>query len=212
MAHELKSTSFGIPYFVEFANLTFRRRRKKRNSKRSQATHSIYSTPDFSDSDWTLVGYDGSSETLSAHSRFDKPEIEEQGLYIRFASSAASSSSLAGSENIVPRQLSPTRAMRLKHRIASAVLKAGMDAGSEEAADPLDCALRQRGALPPAPASCFYRGTYGQVMQAFQSAGLTATACDEAGFPNATRLGAMFVVNQTSRSRNVELMKVTLWA
>lgn len=224
MSPGLKLPSFGIPFVVE---LTFRR--KKRSPKRSKATSSIYSTSDFSESDWTLVGYD-SAGRLSAYSVHGKSEIEGQGLYIRFASSASSSS--LGYENTVPRPLSPTRAARLKHRIANAVLKAGMDTGSEEAPDPLDCALRQRGALPPASASSFYRGTYGQVMEAFQSAGLTATACDEAGFPNgawsplgswptvrltrvhgtATRLGAMFVVNQSRRSGDMELVKVTLWA
>ncbi|EKM61634.1 uncharacterized protein PHACADRAFT_248351 [Phanerochaete carnosa HHB-10118-sp] len=161
MAPHIKFTSFGIPYL---ANITFRR--KKRSSK------SVYSNAEFSDSDWTFAS--ASSDTL-AYPAIDKSHIEEQGLYVCFAAYA----------DLPPRPLSPTRAMRLKHRIASAVVRAGMGyAGDAEAADPIDCALRERGALPPVPVSTLYTGTYGQVWDAFEAAGLVARTCDEAGFPN----------------------------
>lgn len=218
MSPEIKFTSFGIPYLVEFANVTFRR--KKRASMRPKSNQTVYSSAQFSDSDWTLATL--SSDTL-AYPVPDKNETEGQGLYIRLASQTPSPTRTG--------PLSASRALRLKHRIARAVVSAGMDyAPDAAAAEPLDGALRARGALPPVPVSSLYRGTYGQVMAAFAAAGLTTSVCDESGFPDgacaalpregaadvclrfaATRLGAMFVVNATA-SGAVEFTKITLYA
>jgi hypothetical protein len=187
MAPEIKFSSFGIPYLVEFANVTFRR--KKRNSIRP-GRKSIYSTATFSDSDWTFASI--SSETL-AYPVVGKAETEGQGLYIRFASHAA----------VYPaRPLSPTRAMQLKYRIADAIVKAGMDYASTatDASDLDYAALKEQGELPPVPVSSLYSGTYGQVMEAFESAGLIASVCDESGFSNGDTVYSLLQVLVTDTS------------
>jgi len=48
-------------------------------------------------------------------------------------------------------------------------------------------------------------------MSAFSAAGLTTTPCDQFGFADAQRLGALFVVKQTELGA-LELTKLTLWA
>lgn len=168
MAPEVKFTSFGIPYLVEFANVTFRRKKRA-----SRITTTLYSIPHCNDSDWTfasLYSDDGSEEEIK------EPEPEGEGLYIRFASQAATA---------YPAPLSQSRLTRLKYRIAKAVVAAGMDpsAPNTDALDSQSCLVSQaQKALPPVPVSSFYSGTYGQVMDALESAGLIAATCDEAGF------------------------------
>lgn len=55
-----------------------------------------------------------------------------------------------------------------------------------------------------------FRGTYGQVMSALKDAGLMMTPCTEAGFEDATRLGALFVAGPNEHG-GVALTKLTLW-
>ncbi len=183
MAPEVKFTSFGIPYIVEFANVTFRKKKRLSSLFSHNRKRSIYSSPHLNDSDWTFAT--ASSDTLAYPVAYDT-DSEGQGLYIRFASQDAS---------FPPQPLSASRLARLKYRIANAVVAAGMDGspGSEKH-DPVDKALKARGHLPPVPVSSLYRGTYGQVMAAMKSAGLTATLCDESQFPAGERFSSVIML------------------
>ncbi|KAI0695638.1 hypothetical protein BC835DRAFT_1273134, partial [Cytidiella melzeri] len=207
MAPEVKFTSFGIPYLVEFANVTFRRRKRNTAYQRQPAT--LYSMPHCDDSDWTFASLSSRSEKGAYAVIESEDENEEEGepgegLWIRFASQANTT------YHSFP--LSQSRLTRLKHRIAKAVVAAGMESGQNmQPSDPFETALRTQGVVPPAPVSSFYRGTYGQVMEALQSAGLVVSQCEESGFEGATFLGALFVGRQT-RSGGVELAKLSLWA
>ena len=120
--------------------------------------------------------------------RGQEGEREGQGLLIRFASQHARA----------PGKLSEQRLARLKYRIAKAVMAAGMHTspspefgvdegtGAYESAPPRESYMsigsiysdevEQRG-LP----GSLFRGTYGQVMNALQGAGLTASPCKESG-------------------------------
>jgi hypothetical protein len=180
MAPEVKFTAFGIPYLVEFANVTFRRRKSKAYGR--QASQAIYTIPRGNDSDWTFASLSSKSDRDVAYAVIEsesedeqEDEIEpEEGLWIRFASQVPTPYSFP---------LSESRLTRLKYRIAKAVVAAGMESSPNmQISDPFNNALRVKGALPPVPVSSFYRGTYGQVMEALQSAGLVASQCEESGF------------------------------
>lgn len=198
MAPEIKfaSISFNIPLLSGFANATFRRR--KRNARRAQSA-ALYAMPQCNDSDWTFASLSSvdkhdkpayavvesvtsslsSSETDSQYSQ-ESAEDEEtisEGLWIRFASQLETSTPYSY-------PLSEKRLARLRYRIAKAVVAAGMESSPEldvQPTDPFDKALQTRGALPPPVSSC-YRGTYGQVMEALEAAGLVASQCEESGF------------------------------
>ncbi|GJE89626.1 hypothetical protein PsYK624_057300 [Phanerochaete sordida] len=189
---------FGIRALLR---LTFRR--KGRRSQASKSKHAsqpepIDPEPAFSDSDWEFAS--ASSATLAAPPALDGAAMDEQGLYVCWAAFAG----------LPPRPLSPARALRLKQRIAGAVVAAGMGA-APPAQDPVDAALRAQGAVPRAPGSALYIGTFGQVEDAFDAAGLVTSVCDVEGFPEATRLGTMFVVRQKPAGA-MQLVKLTLWA
>ena len=194
MAPVLKLTSFGIPSLVEFANVAFRRH--KRNARRAQSA-ALYAMSHANDSDWTFASHpstneidkpayaviepesESESDGTESPSRYSQESAEEEtggeGLWIRFSSQV---------EAPMPYSypLSERRLRRLKYRIAKAVVAAGMESSpSMEISDPFDNALQTRG-LPPVPVSSLYRGTYGQVMEAMQSAGLVVSQCEESGF------------------------------
>ncbi|KAI0348289.1 hypothetical protein BDW22DRAFT_75735 [Trametopsis cervina] len=207
MAPEIRFTSFGIPYLVEFANVTFRRRHRK--SRQPQSTVYAHSN----DSDWSFASFPSDkNDAYAVHETDSESESEEEtsgpegeGLWIRFASQVQVPTPYAF-------PLSESRLTRLKYRIAKAVVAAGMESSPNmEAPDPFNHALKKHDVLPSVPVSSFYRGTYGQVMEAIQSAGLVVSQCEESGFSGATFLGALFVGRQTS-SGGVELMKLSLWA
>ncbi|KAJ3556575.1 hypothetical protein NM688_g1949 [Phlebia brevispora] len=202
MAPEIKFTSFGIPYLVEFANVTFRR--KKRNSvlpplpppKRS----SFYLVHP-KGSDWTLATT--SSATL-AYPNHDSAESEGRAMYIRFASEGPNAP-------IPGPPLSDRRMAKLLRRLGRAVLAVGMDqSGQSDANDASVEKAANKHGLSDANGA-LYRGTYGQVMQALQAAGLTSTLCDESALQGATRLGLMFIIRPTGYG-GVELSRVTLFA
>ncbi|KAM5535829.1 hypothetical protein V8D89_010447 [Ganoderma adspersum] len=147
-------------------------------------------------------------------------EPEGKGLLIRFASQLAPPS----------HQLSQNRLRRLKYRIAKAVMAAGMHTATSPEFDPTDEAsgASAYGATPREsyasigsiyseeveengmPGSLF-RGTYGQVMNALQGAGLSVSPCKESGVQYATSLGALFVAQHNAYG-GVEFIKLTLWA
>ncbi|CCM04474.1 uncharacterized protein FIBRA_06654 [Fibroporia radiculosa] len=213
MAPEVKFTSYGIPYIVEFANVKFRPTHSRPPLPPSKLNNVLHTNGSMS----TLLSSveTASSETLVYPPKnvFSTPDgTSSQGLYIRFASHRYRP----------PRKLSEGRLLRLKHRIAKAVLAAGMDSTPvTEKDDPMEVHKLSRvsyGSIKSTDSynaedesGSLFRGTYGQVMNALHSVGLTTTPCKESGVDEATRLGALFVAKH-SASGDVEFTKLTLWA
>lgn len=183
MTPEIKFTSFGIPYLVEFANVRFRSVLKRRhampNPIRNRSNSSSSSGSASSDSTASSSLITASSETLA--SVYDDGG-DGNGLFIQFAT-----------HQFGPRQvLSESRLTRMKYLIAHAAVAAGMTAPSSiDKSDPVDRAMRRLSRRfeaqshdnqQQAPStSSFYRGTYGQLMAALQSAGLITTPCKASG-------------------------------
>ncbi|CAL1694503.1 unnamed protein product [Somion occarium] len=208
MVSEIKFTSFGIPYLVEFANVKFRAALKRRSAhlRPSRSRSSSSSASSGSSNSSGYVSVEASLATASSETLVYSDERDGEGLYIQFASR----------QTDAPRPLSETRLARLKHRIANAVLAAGMDTPvASDVSDPMGQVIhrlsqRFEKQSHHSPSS-FYRGTYGQVIGALQSAGLTITPCKASGLEDAQRLGSLFVANHTELG-TVELTKLTLWA
>lgn len=173
MTPEIRFTPFGIPYVVEFANVAFRKRSKTSIS-------SVAPTAGASCSTITLGHASTTQPSVSTVSLVNPPEARGEGLWIQL-----------NSQQTYPyRRLSETRVARLKHRIANAVVAAGMNApATAKVTTPERCVSHgrihtsdlRRAHAPPAPSS-LYHGTYGQVMSAFRAAGLSTTPCDQSGF------------------------------
>ncbi|KZT72866.1 hypothetical protein DAEQUDRAFT_663600 [Daedalea quercina L-15889] len=220
MAPEIKFTAFGIPYVVEFKNVSFRVRSRShspppRNTiiDRDSRCFSfiLVDRPPSIDDTASIASIETASSQTLAYPGED--EGEGEGLFIQFATQRQG----------MHQKLSNMRLWRLKQRIAKAVLAAGMDASpGTEKLDPMDVPTLSRmsyGSIrsddsSPAPdgsPGALFRGTYGQVMTALQAAGLVATPCKESGFDQATRLGALFVANHKDNSK-LEFTKLTLWA
>jgi len=247
MAQEIKFNHFGIPYVVEFANVTFR---PSCAFKRSQTTpllptlsrtdscstnetyrssppaHSFFSSRSRSSSrSHTLHRRRSSSPTESLSSWCSIPPYEPprepeppnsetapqgRGLYIQFSSSFPTSEPPPSYFSRPEPIRSKHAVSRLRQTIASAVRDAGMESPSAvEKQNLLDTKDTSRPTQQKSSKSLF-KGTYGQVMSALKDAGLMITPCTEAGFEEATRLGALFVVGP-NEDGGVELTKLTLW-
>ncbi|KAF9820008.1 hypothetical protein IEO21_01670 [Rhodonia placenta] len=178
MAPEIRFNTWGIPYLVEFGNVGFRPR--PRPASPALSLNPSYTT---CGSTATLLNTVGSSATASSETLqcLEGDSDESKGLYIRFASHRYRP----------PHKLSNSRLLRLKHRIAKAVMAAGMDsspAGEKE--DPIRVhqlsrasygSIQSTDSLPEEGSGSLFRGTYGQVMSALQSVGLVTTPCKESG-------------------------------
>ncbi|KAI0720084.1 hypothetical protein C8T65DRAFT_736250 [Cerioporus squamosus] len=213
MAPQVRFNAFGIPYLVEFANVSFRSRSRSGSTSTTEL----------------------SSDTHSLNSSLHKPTFERRPSRLRSSPSIATFDSdwtfaTASSETLAaahsPRKLSHNRLARLKYRIAKAVMAAGMDSSpGAECANPMDtraeaakdayraslCSIRSEEVETRGMPASLFRGTYGQVITALKAAGLTMTPCSESGVENATRLGALFVAHQNPYG-GVEFTKLTLWA
>ena len=184
----IKFTSWGVPYLVEFANVSFRRKMKKQHRKSlcppplpPKDERYLYTASEkvASDivSDWSFAS--GSTETVDEYPVVGREESEGRVLYIRFASERLTS--------IPGPPLSARRLCTLTRRIARAVVAEGMDASpASERLNP-DGSVTKRASLP-ASAGSLYRGTYGQVVAALESTGLTSTLCDEDDVPGGTHI------------------------
>ena len=179
MSPEIKFSSWGIPYIVEFANVKFRR--KLMHKRRSlcpppvppKDTRYLYTLPVSNDSDWTFAS--SSSETLNEqYPVVGKEESEGRVLYIRFASE--------GLTAIPGPALSSRRLHTLGRRIAGALVAVGMVPSPASERINSDGSITKRASMP-AHAGSLYSGTYGQVITALNSAGLTSTLCDEDAVP-----------------------------
>lgn len=202
MAPEIKFNAFGIPYLVEFKNISFRARSRLRSRTPRRATVIdrdsrcfsfilVDRPPGFDDAitDTASIASVVTASTASSQTLAYPPEntSEGDGLFIQFAT-----------HHGMYQKLSAMRLWRLKQRIAQAVVAAGMDASPGTVRmDPMDVrtlsrmsygSIRSDGSVPAPDGSpgALFRGTYGQVMTALQAAGLVATPCKESGFDQGT--------------------------
>ncbi|KAF7794848.1 hypothetical protein EIP86_005990 [Pleurotus ostreatoroseus] len=217
MPPQVKFNSFGIPFVVEFANVTFRRAKRRSDVPPPPPPKDYPSRISYQRlsvaSDWVVVSpppttpavWAASSSTMSVASSatlyptLEPQQVEGKALYIRFASEGPNAP-MPGPP------LSAPRIEQLKRRLARAVLAAGMTQSPSTQLTKAGPVIETdnahgRGSL--------FRGTYGQVEEAIIAAGLTARRCDES-LP-ATRLGVMFVM-QPNKYGEIELVRVTLFA
>lgn len=195
MAPEIKFSAFGIPYLVEFRNVSFRARSRSRSRTPPRATivdrdsrcfsFILVDRPPSFDDAVTDTASIASIATASSQTLAYPGEDtgEGDGLFIQFATHCG-----------MHQKLSAMRLWRLKQRIAKAVIAAGMDASpGTERTDPMDMptlsrmsygSIQSDGSAPASDDSpgALFRGTYGQVMTALQAAGLIVTPCKESGF------------------------------
>jgi len=205
MPGQVKFTAYGVPYVEEFSNITI-----------APAA------------DAPITGSKLSRcPTCGTHSKHESTSSSGGGIFIQIPRRRHSTT---GYPSMPPtRKLSEGRLLRLKHAIADAVTNAGMSTPppgeelKEEAA--LQTSrflgkfrpLLRRGSTSSSTSTAsksastsLYRGTYGQVMNALNSAGLVTTPCPSSGFEQATRLGALFVA-KTNDDGAVRFEKLTLW-
>ncbi|KZT27600.1 hypothetical protein NEOLEDRAFT_1154986 [Neolentinus lepideus HHB14362 ss-1] len=207
MAPDIRFTPDGVPYLVEFSNITF--------ASTSTKSHQRKPIPP----QFTRPNQNHRASYLSTSSSLDLSTDDDAsgGLYIHFP--AWPSRPGAGGipfPSVPAKKTSRSRLMRLRKIIASSVLDAGMDTPAELKTDPLAAAGRRLNVeRPPSGApekgAALFSGTYGQVVGALTAAGLAIAPCGENGFEYATRLGALFVVHPTDGGV-VEFRKLTLWA
>lgn len=114
-------------------------------------------------------------------------QVVPDGLFIHFPSSIQSRKTLSTRRRI----------RRLKETIAEAVVLAGMDSPpANEQLDPMERtpSCRMRGlSTVSAEAGSLFRGTYGQVVAALRSAGLSITPCADTGFGDGVSLPSMWI-------------------
>jgi len=208
MPAEIKFTSFGIPYLVEFANVSIRSPASvfKKKGKAKSKTDKLPPTP--GPVRCPTCGHHPHA-ALSAKGGGDAKDHGPRpgGLYIRFGSEPT---------DAAPSRISDRRLARLRRTIAEAVTNAGMSTpptdenlNATDATSPLDGRAAVRSTESSKQA--LFKGTYGQVKEALKNAGLITTPCAEGGFENATRLGALFVVNSKGQPAGLEFTKLTLW-
>ncbi|TFK56489.1 hypothetical protein OE88DRAFT_1721696 [Heliocybe sulcata] len=208
MSPEIRFTPDGVPYLVEFSNISFR--------SQNHAPHQRKPIP----AQFTRASYLSTSSSLSL-SLSPTDDDGPGGLYIHFPARAAPGG--IPFPSVPSKRTSRSKLMRLRKIIASSVLDAGMDTPAEQKADPLAEAGRRlnrrqsvvsshsSGGAGAEKGAALFSGTYGQVVDALTGAGLAIARCGENGFEHATRLGALFVVNNTSTGE-LEFRKLTLWA
>ena len=193
MPSDIKFNSFGIPYLVEFANLSLRKKgdklkRSKSNKERpgSEPPKPPPKTPS-APARCPTCGHTRSHLAPPPPRFSESPAPKQQvkpprpgGLYIRFESSSG----------LATTKLSSRRLAKLRTAIEEAVTNAGMMRPSPDetgsAADvTLDDTMRSREtSRSDTSKKALFKGTYGQVKQALKAAGLVATPCSENGFEN----------------------------
>jgi hypothetical protein len=156
---------------------------------------------EFSASAETLVGFEGTfTPPLPVVPSEDGLSLRTGGLYIQFPTSPTTSDAPTGApslHSIEPdtegtsqvdfEKTNRLRLYRLSRAISKAVLAAGMEAPSKPAKklDAEECASSKTGdARTVKGRQGLFKGTYGQVRDAFRAAGLVTTPCGEDGVPN----------------------------
>ena len=207
---------------------------------------------EFSASEETLVEFEStiaSTPPVSVVPSEDGLSLRTGGLYIQFPTPPTTSD--IPSEATLPPSVEPAtegmsqadfekasrlRLHRLSRAISKAVLAAGMEAPPKQTKkfDTEEGASSKTGdARPVKGRQGLFKGTYGQVRDAFRAAGLVTTPCGEDGVPNgmcpplcllsvtchtadrcclvpATRLGALFIANPDGQGA-VVFTKVVMW-
>ncbi|KAH7886048.1 hypothetical protein F5I97DRAFT_1927929 [Phlebopus sp. FC_14] len=230
MTREIRFNSFGIPYIVEFANVSFHRRSSSSSSSfcRVPSSASSASLPLQTRRLFSLRSVSSFFSKKSRRSLQNNispptaPVPSENTLPTwcaipPFTPPAPTSSNSAPSlaEALFIQFSSPHPPMTRKQRLAylqrtisHAVLDAGMDTPSN-GNNP-----RPSTEHPPRPGfkipETLYCGTYGQMVSALESVGLFATPCLDTGFPGGTQIGALFVARHVG-TNGVQLRKLTLW-
>jgi len=182
---------------------------------------------EFSASEETLVEFEAAvsaTPPVPVIPSEDGLSLRTGGLYIQFPTDITTTSDVP-SEASSPPSTEPVteeadfekttrlRLYRLSRAISKAVLAAGME-GAPKATKKFDAeesigSKAGDGGLVKGRQGLF-KGTYGQVRNAFRAAGLVTTPCGEDGVPNSTRLGALFVANPDGQGA-VVFTKVVMW-
>jgi hypothetical protein len=158
---------------------------------------------EFSASQETLVEFEGTAALtppVSVAPPQDGLSLRTGGLYIQFPISPMTSDVPTGVPSlpsIEPKtegmsqvdfeKTTRLRLRRLSRAISKAVLAAGMEAPPKPAKkfDTEECASsKTEDARPVKVRQGLFKGTYGQVRNAFRAAGLVTTPCGEDGVPN----------------------------
>ncbi|CDO73024.1 hypothetical protein BN946_scf185007.g78 [Trametes cinnabarina] len=237
MSPEVRFNALGIPYVVEFANVTFRSpsRSSSRASSRPVVSRRDAELPPLPSSRPLGLRRDASASRSSLNLR---PTLSRSTLNSdRTLAATASSETLACQEpekaidtnedhglyirfatqlSQPPSKLSPSRIARLKYRIAKAVMAAGMDTSpSAELGDPMDDSARGRASISSIRSEDVEtKGMPGSLFRG--TYGQVMTALRAAGLTtvackeSATRLGALFVARLNEQGI-VEFTKLTLW-
>ncbi|KLO09342.1 hypothetical protein SCHPADRAFT_834136 [Schizopora paradoxa] len=226
MPAEIKFNNLGIPYLVEFANISIRSSslfsKKNKDGKKGAAKKEIKKDDKKKKLPPPPIRCPTCGHLPSHSPRGDDDDehgARPGGLHIRFAS--ASGSTLQLTPGAPSQKLSDRRLAKLRWAIATAVTRAGMTTPANEDGNPADSASSAgsssdghssaRSTASTASKQSLFKGTYGQVKEALKNAGLVATPCPETGFENATRLGALFVANSKTTGDGLQLTKLTLW-
>ena len=198
MPSEIKFNSFGIPYLVEFANMSLRSKKGDKAAKASKSSKGLFKEKEKDKSGppkpppknpmlpsrCPTCGHMPTTNLAPPHREHPaKPASKPPrpgGLYIRFASSPGTATA----------KISSRRLAKLRSAIEDAVTNAGMMKPSpDETGSAADMALdtgdtmRSRDtARTDTSKKALFKGTYGQVKQALKEAGLVATPCSENGF------------------------------
>jgi hypothetical protein len=163
----------------------------------------IFNDDEFSASQETLVEFEGTGSLtppVPVAPSEDGLSLRTGGLYIQFPTSPMTSDVLTGAPSLPSiepeteeisqvdfEKTTRLRLYRLSRAISKAVLAAGMEAPPKPAKkfDTEECASSTTGdARPMKGRQGLFKGTYGQVRQAFRAAGLVTTPCGEDGVPN----------------------------
>lgn len=171
MPAEIKFTKFGIPYLVEFANVSIRSKKGEKAAKAAKAAKEAQNKKKLPPPPVRCPTC-GHLPTPPKDEPKQTKAPRPGGLFIRFESSPG----------IATQKISSRRLAKLRTAIEDAVTNAGMLKPSPEEAggspDMLDANPRSRDTSKKA----LFKGTYGQVKQALKEAGLVATPCSENGF------------------------------
>ena len=185
MPAEIKLTNLGIPYLVDFANVSIRApsfpfgRKKSLKQKSGKASKQTPQPP--APKRCPTCGH------LSDHPPVPEKDdvysakggnVRPGGLYIRFADQLEAPT----------QKISERRLAKLRWAIAEAVTKVGMTspaseevlvAGDSNSSDGSET-LRSTGSHK----QTLFKGTYGQIKEALKNAGLATIPCAETGFEN----------------------------
>ncbi|KAN0100382.1 hypothetical protein V8E55_000366 [Tylopilus felleus] len=222
MTREIKFTSFGLPYVLEFENVSVVPSTDLRPPSPASSSSSFCyidsppsrpRLPSLSFLSPSSIFKRKHAPTKTAHNSTESecakplppppaPDASEaHGICIRFPA-----------ESSHPQRSRKERLVHLQKTISVAVLDAGMrrspaNANRSENNSNGHAVHASRGYRTPDALFC---GTYGQLMAALEGAGLSATPCTGENLPGYTRLGALFVARNDGAS-GVQLRKITLW-